>query len=375
MKRTLLSLCACVAAFALATRTVAQTKPATTQARVQLPPAPPSEAAPSAPLPPGMVSIFDGQTLNGWVMLPPNAASLGSGDVADLPALLKRLAAKSDPVSTYVSEQLDEPTRAALSSPQAAASREFRGALSKQLGAIVSGPSIYDEARFKGVTLREETQALLKSKPQDREVARLNRVLLEDAFPKEVGASPAVAWRARDGILESLGAGRGVIYTKKSFPNRYRVIFDVRHRGALPGKDHQAGVLVFCTPVNDGEKPVNDALAGIQFQVPKGGSWDYRPGKNNSGKGLFTRPEPRPSFDERQWARVEILADPATGVARMAVAQPPGSKAVEVLNFSDPTAGRAGPFALQMHNAGLFDEFANLAVEENPKGDELITMK
>jgi hypothetical protein len=59
----------------------------------------------------------------------------------------------------------------------------------------------------------------------------------------------------------------------------------------------------------------------------------------------------------------------------MAVAQPPGSKAVEVLDFKDPPAGQKGPFALQMHNKGLFDEYANIAIEENPASDELITTK
>jgi hypothetical protein len=40
----------------------------------------------------------------------------------------------------------------------------------------------------------------------------------------------------------------------------------------------------------------------------------------------------------------------------MAVAQPPGSKAFEVLDFKDVTAGKAGPIVSQMHNGGLFDE-------------------
>jgi hypothetical protein len=59
----------------------------------------------------------------------------------------------------------------------------------------------------------------------------------------------------------------------------------------------------------------------------------------------------------------------------MAVAQPPGSKALEVLTFKDEAAGRLGPFALQMHNKGLFDEYANLAIEEEPASDELVTTK
>jgi hypothetical protein len=185
---------------------------------------------------------------------------------------------------------------------------------------------------------------------------------------------PPDSWTVRNDILASVGAARGVIYTEKSY-DRYRVIFDVRHVYGKP--DHRAGVLVFCdasvaTP-REGEKQ-STTLDGVQFQVPNGGHWDYRPGKNNSGKEFFTRVA-NPKFDERKWSRVEILVDPKSGIARMAVAQPPGSKAVEVLTFKDPTAGRAGPFALQMHNVGLFDEFANIAVEEDPAGDELVTMK
>jgi hypothetical protein len=179
---------------------------------------------------------------------------------------------------------------------------------------------------------------------------------------------PADSWTLKDGILASLGAGRGVIYTNAQY-DRYRVVFDVRHVSGKP--DHRAAVLVFCAAPADGEKPA-DALAGIQFQVPNGGSWDYRKGKNNNGKEFFTRLV-NPKFDEHQWSRVEILVDPATGTARMAVAQPPGARAVEVLTFKDPAAGRKGPFALQMHNKGLFDEFANIAIELNPANDRLIT--
>jgi hypothetical protein len=184
---------------------------------------------------------------------------------------------------------------------------------------------------------------------------------------------PPDSWVAKNGVLASRGVGRGVIYSAESF-GRYRVIFDMRHVYGYGKQDHRACVLVFCTaPETEDEKPL-DALGGIQFQPPNGGSWDYRKGHNNGGKGLFTKLD-HPRFDEQQWSRVEILVDPATGTARMAVAQPPGAQAVEVLDFKDPTAGRAGPFALQMHNKGLYDEYANIAVEEHPKDDELITTK
>jgi hypothetical protein len=185
---------------------------------------------------------------------------------------------------------------------------------------------------------------------------------------------PPDSWTTKNGVLASLGVARGLIRTTKEY-DRYRVVFDVRHVSGKP--DHRAGVLVFCNPAavdaKDPNKP-STTLDGVQFQVPNGGHWDYRPGRNVGGNDVFTRTG-KPTFDEHQWSRVEILVDPKSGTARMAVAQPPGSKAVELLTFKDESAGRKGPFALQMHNKGLFDEYANLAIEENPPSDELVTTK
>lgn len=72
---------------------------------------------------------------------------------------------------------------------------------------------------------------------------------------------------------------------------------------------------------------------------------------------------------------MEILVDTTKGTARMAVAQPVGSKAVEVLGFQVPEAGKAGPIAWQMHNAGLFDEYKDVRIEVDPKKDALITVE
>jgi hypothetical protein len=169
--------------------------------------------------------------------------------------------------------------------------------------------------------------------------------------------------------MASLGAGRGVIYTKGEYEN-YRLIFTMRHLGGPPG-EHAPCVLVFCTAPEPGGKGL-DALGGIQFQPPNGGSWDYRPGKNNSGKDLFKRLV-RPGFDSHEWHQVELLVNAKTGAARMAVAQPVGTKSVEVLQFNDPAAGKKGPIAWQMHNKGLFDEYKDVRIEVDPKDDTLIT--
>jgi Domain of Unknown Function (DUF1080) len=108
--------------------------------------------------------------------------------------------------------------------------------------------------------------------------------------------------------------------------------------------------------------------------VPNGGHWDYRPGMNNAGGAEFTTIT-RPGFDPHNWSRVELLVNAQKGIARMAVAQPLDSKAVEVLAFNNPAAGKTGPIALQMHNAGLFDEYKDITIEVNPKDNELITLR
>ena len=67
------------------------------------------------------------------------------------------------------------------------------------------------------------------------------------------------------------------------------------------------------------------------------------------------------------WSQCEIVGNQNTGVARMACCPlaPEAStcRAVEVLQFRDPTAARVGPLAIQLHNGGIQDEYRSLYVE------------
>jgi 3-keto-disaccharide hydrolase len=368
------TICSLILGVTLSTSLIAQTE-------LKSPPraaaAPETGQAPSAPLSRvtldklgRMTPLFDGATLHGWVQDPTNSPNLARDDILDLPALAKQLLDKRDAVSAFVNEQLDDAVKTALAeySPASTNVRAVKSALAKNLNRMISGPSLYEESRFRNVHLRPETLALRDQDPQGPGLMRLNRLLLEDAYPSELARSPATAWIVKDGAMASTGAGRGTIYTTGDY-GKFRLIFNMRHVSGQP--DHQACVLIFCTRPSAGEKGL-DALGGIQFQVPNGGHWDYRPGHNNAGKGEFTQ-LPHPKFDVHEWSQVEILADAATGTARMAVAQPPGSRAVEVLDFKDPTAGKEGPVAWQMHNGGLFDEYKDVRIEVNPAEDKLIT--
>lgn len=190
-------------------------------------------------------------------------------------------------------------------------------------------------------------------------------------------AYPANSWTVKNGALASLGEPRGFLYTKGDYSN-YRVIFKVRHLQApkdsgKKGGDHQANVLVFCErPPSETERG-KDALGGVQFQVPNAGHWDYRPGINAGGPDFKQLLKGR--FNVAEWSQVEILVNADKGTARMAVAHPVGTKAVEMLDFKSDNIVKKGPFALQIHNGNLFDEYKDIMIEENPASDELITTK
>jgi Domain of Unknown Function (DUF1080) len=211
---------------------------------------------------------------------------------------------------------------------------------------------------------------------QDQSASSIPAATLERTKPIFDGKSfngwiqiPPDSWKITDGAMASTGAGRGVIYTKDDY-TKYRLFFKMRHVSGKP--DHQACFLIFCTRPEDGKKGL-DALGGIQFQPPNGGHWDYRPGINKAGKG-FARHD-HAKFEPSEWFQVELLVDATTGSARMAVAQPLGSKAVEVLSYKVAEAGKTGPIAWQMHNKGLFDEYKDVRIEINPTSDELVTTK
>jgi hypothetical protein len=189
-----------------------------------------------------------------------------------------------------------------------------------------------------------------------------------DQSSKMIGDSPGL-WSVVNGVLHGNGTKRGSLSTKGDYKD-FRFIFSVRHGPTMGGGDHVPCVLIWGY-----RPPPNDALGGIQFQPPNGGSWDYRPGKNNSGNGLFTHVA-HTALDNKQWNQCEILAHGSRGEARMAcctLGTAARCKGVEVLRFKDPTAGNNGPIGLQVHNAGLHDEYKDLYIEVNPAVDDYLT--
>lgn len=170
-------------------------------------------------------------------------------------------------------------------------------------------------------------------------------------------SSKSGLWSATGGAIHGNGTARGWLYYNKQQAGTFRWIFTLRQ---VKG-NHKPTVLIWGTT-----DPIRDALSAIQFQPPNGGHWDYRPGHNDGGGKLFKQ-LPHTSIDIKKWAQCELIGNMTTGVARMACCPLTGTavtcKGVEVLQFTDKTAGRVGPLALQVHNSGIQDEYKNLYIE------------
>jgi hypothetical protein len=126
--------------------------------------------------------------------------------------LAQKLWAKADPLSQYLFDQLTPDTKGLYDdwrSREPSSSdlkgikekddllKRFLTGLANELNKLMSaGQSIYEESRFSKVTLSEFTKQKMAENPTGEALTRLNRLLLEDAYPNEISKKP----KAEDAI-------------------------------------------------------------------------------------------------------------------------------------------------------------------------------
>jgi len=115
------------------------------------------------------------------------AAMFSRDDLVDLAGLARKLKEKHRPIDRWLSANIAEQKLERLSGYGGEPIDDH--GLSPILGALngaIQGPLIFDESRFTGVDLSLETQAVLASDPKGVEAIRCNRMLLRDAYGKEL---------------------------------------------------------------------------------------------------------------------------------------------------------------------------------------------
>src|ERR1700722_10826618 len=129
----------------------------------------------------------------GYREVPPTGmADFSTNDLINLPALVARLNEPSatDPVSAYVGAQLSPATREMFSQGNVRTNAALRNLLTADINRISLGTNLYEQARFAGIKLSEKTLQLLNG-PGSRDPVRLNRLLLMDAYPRELARNHA----------------------------------------------------------------------------------------------------------------------------------------------------------------------------------------
>ena len=113
-------------------------------------------------------------------------------DLKALPALASRLQGAADPVSAYLRTQFSPDTQKVLAEyqmadPNAKKSRSeakrLSPALINELNKILRSSTFFSAERFSAGALPADARILLQQKPESAQLARLNRLLLEAAYP------------------------------------------------------------------------------------------------------------------------------------------------------------------------------------------------
>ena len=116
---------------------------------------------------------------------------LAMTDLKDPTRLANRLRDARDPLSSYLKGKFSLATQQLLDAYNSAHNTQAPSPALEQdivneLNTLLSGPSLYDASRFAQVKLSAEILQLIQQNPDGADLIRLNRLLLEAAYPLEL---------------------------------------------------------------------------------------------------------------------------------------------------------------------------------------------
>ena len=111
-------------------------------------------------------------------------------DIADLSSLAAKLnqPAASDLVSWYLRTNLSRSIQRQLAKYGGGTDQKLKMALLSELNGLIQMKAFYDPQRFAGITLSPEARDLLAKQKQGFNSTWLNRLLLLDAYPREISS-------------------------------------------------------------------------------------------------------------------------------------------------------------------------------------------
>lgn len=180
-------------------------------------------------------------------------------DLLDALGLANKLRDGSDLLSRHLREAFSAPVRSLLDEFDGATlSESLRQALPAELNQLSRGDLLYDEQRFASVDLTAATLDLIGQRPQGREVSRVNRMLLEEAYPEELRAN-----RYLDYVLEELTDDLRFASREDAFFKAFAQMFTIQLTGA--GGWLEVGEYLPLIHLID--RQLDEDLLKIQFQL------------------------------------------------------------------------------------------------------------
>ena len=126
-------------------------------------------------------------------------------------ALAAKLASPADELTKSLRTAFPAKLRQQLSAPNGAElDKAVPAALVRALNKVAKGPGLYDPLRFPDSILSDQTKEFRDQNPTPKgsRLARFNRLLLRDAYPKEIDTEPKpeVDWLATSRASAQMGA-------------------------------------------------------------------------------------------------------------------------------------------------------------------------
>lgn len=148
-----------------------------------------------------------------WLALYLTSVSVGGpqmlrvSELKDPTTFAITLRERRDPLSQYLISQMTPETQKMLASydgttplPEADQRK-----LIDELNGLLSGPTLFDEQRFSQVKLTDEAKRFIALNPQGDDLIRLNRMLLEEAYPAEIAKNAKYSWNVNVPFFKATG--------------------------------------------------------------------------------------------------------------------------------------------------------------------------
>lgn len=116
------------------------------------------------------------------------SSTVSIDEIKDLTQFVNRLKSRADQVSALLWQKSSEIEQRLLWNyePRQSDAREIQEIIALVLNRTLRGPCIYTDDLYKNIPRRPETIKLLEENPTGSDLMRLNRLLIEDAYPAEL---------------------------------------------------------------------------------------------------------------------------------------------------------------------------------------------